>query len=45
MNIRGYGKVQDFADEEEESKLFVDDSIEQQVIDPLKELSLKKIIF
>ena len=40
-DIRGYGKVQDISNEEE-SKLFVDDSIEQQVIDPLKDVNSDK---
>jgi len=41
-DIRGYGKVQDISNEEENSKLLVDESIEQQVIDPLKDISSEK---
>lgn len=40
-DIRGYGMVQDILNEEE-SKLEVDSPIEQQVIDPLKDISLEK---
>ena len=42
-DIRGYGKVQDISNEEEEkSKSVVDESIEQQIIDPLKDISSDK---
>lgn len=41
-DIRGYGKVQDISNEEEKSKLLVDESIEQQLIDPLKDISSEK---
>ena len=42
-DIRGYGKVQDISNEEEEkSKILVDKSIEQQVIDPLKDINSEK---
>ena len=42
-DIRGYGKVQDISKEEEEkSKLLVEESIEQQVIDPLKDINSEK---
>tara|TARA_B100000900_G_scaffold413788_1_gene438611 strand:+ start:1153 stop:2643 length:1491 start_codon:yes stop_codon:yes gene_type:complete len=42
-DIRGYGNVQDISNEEEQkNKLLVDETIEQEVIDPLKDVNSKK---
>ena len=40
-DLRGYDKIQDISNEEE-AKVEIDNSLEQQVIDPLNDLNLNK---
>ena len=41
-DLRGYDKIQDISNEEEKAKVVIDNSLEQQVIDPLNDLNSNK---